>query len=112
MSLEPTIKRTYVFFDGQNLFCHAKEAFGYKYPNYDPQKLANYICASKAWSINEINFYTGIPSASDKPFWNYFWTAKMAVMGTRGINGTDWIPIDRTTYASCLDPKDYRPKKP
>jgi hypothetical protein len=28
----------------------------------------------------------------------------------RGINGTDWIKIDRTTYDACLDPNDYRPK--
>lgn len=28
----------------------------------------------------------------------------------RGINGTDWIRIDRPTYDSCLDPRDYRPK--
>ena len=30
----------------------------------------------------------------------------------RGINGTDWIKIDRSTYAACLDPNDYRPQKP
>jgi hypothetical protein len=30
----------------------------------------------------------------------------------RGINGTDWIRIDRTLYDSCIDPRDYRPKKP
>jgi len=30
----------------------------------------------------------------------------------RGINGTDWLKIDRETYASCIDPRDYRPKKP
>jgi hypothetical protein len=29
----------------------------------------------------------------------------------RGINGTDWIRIDRVTYDGCLDPNDYRPKK-
>ena len=28
----------------------------------------------------------------------------------RGINGTDWIKIDRTTYDACLDSRDYRPK--
>jgi uncharacterized LabA/DUF88 family protein len=28
----------------------------------------------------------------------------------RGINGTDWIKIDRATYDACLDPRDYRPK--
>lgn len=29
---------------------------------------------------------------------------------TRGINGTDWVRIDRPTYDACLDPRDYRPK--
>jgi uncharacterized LabA/DUF88 family protein len=29
----------------------------------------------------------------------------------RGINKTDWVPIDRATYDSCLDPRDYRPPK-
>ncbi len=28
----------------------------------------------------------------------------------RGINGTDWIRIDRATYDACLDTRDYRPK--
>jgi hypothetical protein len=26
----------------------------------------------------------------------------------RGINGTQWIPISRVMYDSCIDPKDYR----
>ena len=30
----------------------------------------------------------------------------------RGINGTDWLKVDRETYTSCIDPRDYRPKKP
>jgi uncharacterized LabA/DUF88 family protein len=29
---------------------------------------------------------------------------------TRGINKTDWVRIDRSTYDHCLDPRDYRPK--
>jgi hypothetical protein len=33
-----------------------------------------------------IYFYTGVPSVADKPFWNHFWTAKMAVIGTREIH--------------------------
>ncbi|HEY3353170.1 MAG TPA: NYN domain-containing protein [Polyangia bacterium] len=28
----------------------------------------------------------------------------------RGINKTDWCPIDRATYDACLDPRDYRSK--
>ena len=30
----------------------------------------------------------------------------------RGINKTDWLPIDRATYEACLDPRDYRAKPP
>ncbi len=30
----------------------------------------------------------------------------------RGIERTDWIPIDRSTYAACLDPRDYRSRPP
>jgi uncharacterized LabA/DUF88 family protein len=30
----------------------------------------------------------------------------------RGINNTDWIKIDRQTYDTCLDPRNYRPKHP
>ena len=29
----------------------------------------------------------------------------------RGINTTHWIRIDRATYDSCLDTRDYRPVK-
>jgi hypothetical protein len=28
----------------------------------------------------------------------------------RGINRTDWIPFDRSTYDACIDPVDYRPR--
>lgn len=207
MPTEPSMKRAIAFVDGQNLYYHSKSAFGYTYPNYDPLTLAQRICADQGWESVEVYFYTGVPSAMDKPFWNHFWTAKMAVMGTRGIktfsrqlryrnqtitipngtetiapvgqekgidvrialdivryaledrydvalifsqdqdlseavedvkkisilknrwikvacafpvsptvtkprgiNGTDWIRIDRTTYDACLDPNDYRPK--
>ncbi|HRT56009.1 MAG TPA: NYN domain-containing protein [Candidatus Paceibacterota bacterium] len=34
-----------------------------------------------------------------------------ASQNRRGINGTDWIKIDRATYDACLDPRDYRPKQ-
>jgi hypothetical protein len=35
-----------------------------------------------------------------------------AVKGWRGVNKTDWIPIDRATYDACRDSRDYRPKPP
>ena len=34
-----------------------------------------------------------------------------ATANRRGINGSQWIQIDRRTYDACIDPKDYRPAK-
>ncbi|HEX7549996.1 MAG TPA: hypothetical protein VF579_05440 [Candidatus Methylomirabilis sp.] len=51
-------------------------------------------------AVREAFGYTGIPDPSDDPFWNRFWLHK-----------TDWITIDRTSYDSCLDLRDYRPTK-
>lgn len=208
MPVEPAFKRAVAFVDGQNLFYAAKKAFGYPYPNYDPKILAERIAFSRGWNVTKIFFYTGLPDVADNHLWNHFWTAKLAVMGTRGIqtfsrplryrnqtvllpngtrttilvgqekgvdvrialdivrlarenhydvalvfsqdqdlseaadevraisvqqnrwikiacafpasptsenrrgiNGTEWIKIDRTTYDACLDPNDYRPKR-
>jgi uncharacterized LabA/DUF88 family protein len=208
MATEPAVKRAIAFIDGQNLFYGVKAAFGYTYPNYDVTALAAAICKQQGWELTETRFYTGVPNAADNPFWNHFWTAKLAQMGRdkvvvfsrplryrnqtvrlpkgqthtvlvgaekgvdvrfaidvirlahrnafdvallfsqdqdlsevadeirliaaeqnrwikiacvfpfspttrnkRGINGTDWIKIDRATYDGCLDSRDYRPKK-
>ncbi len=192
--------------DGQNLFYAVKQAFGYSYPNYDPLLLAHWAINQRGWRLVETHFYTGLPEVKDSAFWNHFWTAKLAVMGSRGIqtfsrhlkyrnqtvrlpggatttvlvgqekgidvrlaldvvrfarenkydvgvifsqdqdlsevatevrsigrdqnrwiklacaypispttlnkrgiNGTDWLQIDRAAYDACLDPNDYRP---
>jgi uncharacterized LabA/DUF88 family protein len=29
----------------------------------------------------------------------------------RGIDKTDWIPIERATYDACIDPRDYRSRQ-
>ena len=207
MPVEPSVRRTVAFVDGQNLFYAAKKAFGHRFPNYDPKALADRIAQGRGWTLSQTFFYTGILDRADNPFWNHFWTAKLAVMGTRGIqtfsrslryrnqtvrlpgggattilvgeekgvdvrlaldvvrmarenrydvalifsqdqdlseaaaevkaisvqqarwikvacafplspttenrrgiNGTEWIQIDRATYDACLDPNDYRPK--
>ena len=44
------------------------------------------VCASQGVQLSQIRFYTGIPDKSDNPFWNHFWTAKLAVMGKKGIH--------------------------
>ena len=85
MPLEPGVKRTVAFVDGQNLFYAAKDAFGYEYPNFDPAKLAERVTSDLGWTLTETRFYTGVPSVENNPFWNQFWMAKLAVMGTRGV---------------------------
>jgi uncharacterized LabA/DUF88 family protein len=205
---EPAIKRVVTFFDGQNLYHAAKEAYGYFHPNYDVVKLSEHVAAVCGWNLVQVRFYTGIPDVSDNPRWNQFWTAKLAAMGRqvevfsrplryrnktislaggvdytflngeekgidvrialdvirlansnsydvalifgqdqdlsevadevrtiarqqrrwiktacafpsspachnkRGINGTDWIKIDRAVYDACIDPRDYRKQTP
>jgi uncharacterized LabA/DUF88 family protein len=107
MPTEPPVKRTFAFFDGQNLFYAVKKAFGYSWPNYDPLALASAVCRSKGWLLHETCFYTGLPSIKDDRFWNHFWTAKLASMGRRRIrtysrhlkyrNQTVQLPGDATT---------------
>ncbi len=208
MPPEPSVKRTVAFFDGQNLFHSAREAFGHPYPNYGVPALAFRVCQDQSWQLTQVRFYTGIPEPTDNAFWHSFWPNKLAVMGRRGvhifsrslryrnkviklpdgttrpilvgeekgvdvrialdivrmahrgeydvalvfsqdqdlsevaeevrtiakeqnrwlkiacafplsptsrnrrgINKTDWIPIDRATYDSCLDLRDYRQSK-
>lgn len=78
--------RAVAFFDGQNLFHSAKQAFGYTWPNFNPKALAERVCADHGWQLQQTRFYTGVPDASDKPFWNHFWNAKAAQMGREGVH--------------------------
>lgn len=82
----PLTKRVISFVDGQNLFYGAKESFGYSYPNYDIRRLTEVIAAGQGWSVSGTRFYSGVPDQTDNPFWNHFWTAKCAVMGTQGVD--------------------------
>lgn len=86
MPVEPLVKRTIAFLDGQNLFYAARDAFGYTYPNYDPLELARSVCALRGWDLVRVHFYTGLPSPAVKKTWHDFWSRKLAVMGTRGIH--------------------------
>jgi uncharacterized LabA/DUF88 family protein len=79
------LPRVVAFFDGQNLYRCAKEAFGYTYPNYDPVKLSQFVCHKQNWQLESVRFYTGIPKQSDDPFWNTFWVNKLANLGRKKV---------------------------
>lgn len=203
----PDIKRAVAFLDGQNLYRHAKEAFGHHHPNYDPIKLTDAVCRHHGWKNNGVRFYTGTPAAKKAPMWHSYWASRLLGMrragilvvsrdiryreetficehgkthrfdvpqekgidvrlaldivrmtranqldvalifsqdqdlcevaddvreiaasqgrwvkivsafpvsptatAKRGIDKTDWFPMDRPFYDACLDPRDYRPR--
>ena len=209
MAVEPAVKRAIAFFDGQNLYRHAKDAFGHHYPNYDPTRLFDAICADKRWENRGVRFYTGTPAYLHDAMWHGYWANRLLLMrragiivesrpiryrehavelpdGTvktrfvpqekgidlrlgldvvrlarvgqldvaiifsqdqdlaevvkevkdiaretnrwikvvsafpagpaatskRGINGAEWYPMDQAFYDACLDPRDYRPRRP
>lgn len=85
MAPEPAVKRAVAFVDGQNLFFAARQAFGYTYPNYDFPALAAAVSVANGWQLDQARFYTGIPDASDDPFWNYFWGGKLRNLSRQGV---------------------------
>jgi uncharacterized LabA/DUF88 family protein len=81
----PAQPRVVAFFDGQNLYRSVKAAFGYTYPNYDPTKLSRLVCSKQNWQLESVRFYTGIPRQQEDPFWNKFWTNKLANLGRQKV---------------------------
>ena len=83
--LEPPVKRAVSFFDGQNLFHHAKAAFGYSHPNYDPRKLADAVCSAHGWENRGVRFYTGVPDRDRDPEWYNYWQLRFLGMSRAGV---------------------------
>ena len=88
MPEEPKEKRAVSFFDGQNLFRHAKDAFGHHHPNYDPVRLAAAVCAASGWVAAGVRFYTGVPDAARSPMWHGYWTRRLTAMRRAGVTVT------------------------
>ena len=88
MSKQAPTKYTVAFFDGQNLFQHAKAAFGHYHPNFDPQALATAVCQTKGWELTQVRFYTGIPTRARDGRWHEYWTRRLMAMQRSGIHVT------------------------
>lgn len=86
MPVEPAIKRTIAFVDGQNLFYAARAAFGYHFPNYDVLALAQNVCSPHGWELAQARFYTGVPNVQDDAAKNAFWAAKLLQMSRAGVH--------------------------
>jgi len=117
---EPPTKRAVVFFDGQNLFHAAKEAFGYDIRiALDLVALAHRGAYDVALVFSQDQDLTEAADelraiAREQRRWIKIASAypsSPTSRNRRGINGTDWIRIERSLYDRCLDSRDYRPKK-
>lgn len=79
------------FFDVQNLFRHAKDAFqvhpgdGYHHPNFDPLKLHNKVSEQFGLKPNLTRFYTGIPPQSESPMWSGYWSNRVLALKRAGV---------------------------
>lgn len=85
MLREPSKKRAVAFYDGQNLYHHAKAAFSHYHPNYDPLKLFNAVCQRQGWLASGVRFYTGVPTSDRDPLWHGFWSRKLLAMRRAGV---------------------------
>lgn len=85
MRLEPRVKRAVSFIDGQNLYRHAKSAFGHHHPNYDLIKLSEAVCAASGWTSCGVRFYTETPAADRSPMWHGYWQRRLLAMSRAGI---------------------------
>jgi uncharacterized LabA/DUF88 family protein len=85
MAIAPAKLYAMAFFDGQNLYRHAKDAFGHHHPNFDPIKLHAAVCAAKGWIPNLVRFYTGIPDPKESPMWSGYWSNRVIALKRAGV---------------------------
>ncbi len=88
-------KRCVVFFDGQNLYHCAKDAWApippvqgspYGWPSYDVEAFADAMVGRAGdRALAEIRFYTGVPHPQQNAFWHGFWTNKLRFLANRGV---------------------------
>lgn len=76
------------FFDAQNLYRHAKDAFGHIHPNFDPVKLHAAVCAEHGWTPNMTRFYTGVPEMSRNEMWTGYWNNRVMALKRAGVHVT------------------------
>ena len=111
MSTEPDIKRAVSFIDGQNLYRHAKAAFGHHHPNYDPRRLSDAVCSDRGWVNHGIRFYTGVPNADRSPMWDGYWTRRLTAMRRTGIVVTSRPVVIPSCRSVCMIDTCYPAKR-
>lgn len=79
------------FFDVQNLFRHAKDAFqssagiGYHHPNFDPVKLHKKVAEAHGFKPTLTRFYTGVPLQTESEMWHGYWNNRIRSLKRAGV---------------------------
>lgn len=75
------------FFDVQNLYRHAWEAFGgdYHHPNFDPKKLHHKVAEHFGFEPSLTRFYTGVPVISENEMWAGYWSNRVLALKRAGV---------------------------
>ncbi|MDR2209592.1 MAG: hypothetical protein LBE22_11690 [Azoarcus sp.] len=93
-TVAPEKKYSMAFFDAQNLYQHAKEAFydgidkRYTHPSFDPKKLHTAVAESHGYTPTLTRFYSGIPHISDNEMWGGYWNNRVLALKRSGVNVT------------------------
>src|SRR5450756_2249784 len=85
MNAGPRAKRAIAFFDGQNLFAAARDAFGFTTASHGVPRLARAVALQRGWDLTQVRFYTGIPERRDNPRLHYHWTSRLRRMRAEGV---------------------------
>lgn len=79
------------FFDVQNLYRHAREAFEesdddpYHHPSFEPLKLHRKVAEKLGYKANLTRFYSGVPHESDNELWGGYWAARKLALTRAGV---------------------------
>jgi uncharacterized LabA/DUF88 family protein len=82
------------FFDAQNLYRHAREAFEqspddpYHHPSFDPLKLHQKVAEQIGCKPNLTRFYTGVPNHTDSEMWAGYWANRLLTLNRAGVKCT------------------------
>ena len=95
-------RRVIAFFDGQNLFAAARDAFGFTTASYGVPRLAQAIALPRGWDLVQTRFYTGMPDRQENPRLHRHWTLRLRRMRAEGVVVTA-RPLRRRRRRARLD---------
>ena len=102
MSAGRGANRAVAFFDGQNLFAAARDAFGFTTASYGVPRFAQAIALLHGWDLIETRFYTGLPNRRENPRLHRHWTLRLRRMRAENVAVTA-RPLRRRRRRARLD---------